>query len=78
VISLWLSVEKIFLGKPIGDRPLLLMGVLMILVGIQMFTTGLIGEMVIGPRMKETTHLKIDMEIPPGSVSAAEHERAAS
>lgn len=78
VISVWLSVEKIALGKPIGDRPLLLMGVLMMLVGIQMFTTGLIGEMVIGPRMQDTSHLTVDEEISPGTVPAAEHERAAS
>ncbi len=77
VISVWLSIEKLALGMPIGDRPLLLLGVLMILVGIQMFTTGLIGEMVVGPRMKDTGHLAVDEELPPAVVSAAEHERAA-
>lgn len=66
VISIWLSVEKLVYGQPIGDRPLLLLGVLMILVGIQMFTTGLIGEMVVVPRMQETRHLRVDLEVPPG------------
>jgi hypothetical protein len=53
VISLWISVEKVFYGIPIGDRPLLLFGVLLILVGVQMFTVGLIGEMIVVPRMQK-------------------------
>jgi len=36
-----------FLGKgPIGDRPLLLLGVLLVLTGVQLLSTGLIGEML--------------------------------
>lgn len=63
VISLWLSVEKLFLGRPIGDRPLLLLGVTMILVGVQMFTTGLIGEMVVVPRMARTAEYRVAGEV---------------
>lgn len=59
VISLWLSVEKLVLGRPIGDRPLLLLGVLMILAGVQMFTTGLIGEMVVVPRMERPSAYRV-------------------
>lgn len=59
LISLWISIDKIFFGKPIGDRPLLLFGVLLILLGSQMFATGLLGEMIIRPRMEETTSYQI-------------------
>ena len=52
IVSLWISIDKLFFGHPIGDRPLLLFGVMMILVGIQMFSIGLIGEMIVVPRMK--------------------------
>lgn len=55
IITLWLSVEKIFFGQPIGDRPLLLFGVLLILVGIQMFTVGLIGALIVVPRMQRAS-----------------------
>ena len=55
LISLWISVDKLVFGNPIGDRPLLLLGVLLIVLGFQMFTTGLLGEMIIRPRMEETT-----------------------
>ena len=33
-----------FQGQPIGNRPLLLLGVLLILVGAQSFSIGLLGE----------------------------------
>ncbi|MBX2820417.1 MAG: glycosyltransferase family 2 protein [Rhodothermaceae bacterium] len=55
LISLWISVDKLVFDNPIGDRPLLLLGVLLIILGFQMFTTGLLGEMIIRPRMEETT-----------------------
>ncbi len=35
-----------FMGKGIGDRPLLMLGTLMIIVGIQMLIFGLLGEMI--------------------------------
>jgi len=34
------------MGQPLNNRPLLLLGVLLMLVGIQVLTTGLIGEMI--------------------------------
>ena len=46
-ISLYLSVGKIFSGKDIGGRPLLLLGVLLIIVGIQFIGMGLLGEMMV-------------------------------
>ena len=54
VISLWLSIEKIFFGMPIGDRPLLLLGALLIILGVQLFSTGFIGDLVIRRRMEES------------------------
>lgn len=47
LISLYLSLEKIFLDTDIGGRPLLLLGVLMIIVGIQFIGMGLLGEMMV-------------------------------
>ncbi len=65
VISLWISVDKVFFDNPIGDRPLLLFGVMLIVLGFQMFTTGLLGEMIIRPRMEETTTYQVvEMMVP--------------
>lgn len=65
LISLWISFDKIVFGNPIGDRPLLLLGVLMIVVGVQMFTTGLIGEMLIKGEMERTSSYQITRTLPP-------------
>lgn len=45
-ISLYLSFEKLLLGRSIGGRPLLLLGVLLIIVGIQLIGMGVLGEMI--------------------------------
>ncbi len=47
LILLYLTIEKIFLGKSIGGRPLLLLGVLLVIVGIQFIGMGLLGEMIV-------------------------------
>lgn len=46
LILLYLSIEKI-LGRPIGGRPLLLLGALLVIVGIQFIGMGLLGEMIV-------------------------------
>jgi glycosyltransferase involved in cell wall biosynthesis len=47
LISLYLSIDKFFFGTPIGGRPLLLLGALLIIVGIQLIGMGLLGEMIV-------------------------------
>jgi glycosyltransferase involved in cell wall biosynthesis len=47
LISLYLSIDKLFFGTPIGGRPLLLLGALLIIVGIQLIGMGLLGEMIV-------------------------------
>ncbi len=47
LISLYLTGEKVLLGRDIGGRPLLLLGALLIIVGIQFIGMGLLGEMVV-------------------------------
>jgi glycosyltransferase involved in cell wall biosynthesis len=44
-IATYLSFIRLFLGKPIGDRPLLMLAILLILVGVQLVTMGLLGEL---------------------------------
>ncbi|HET55904.1 MAG TPA: glycosyltransferase [Ignavibacteria bacterium] len=47
IVNLWLTYEKIFLGKGIGNRPLLFLGILLIIVGVQFFAVGLLGEIIV-------------------------------
>jgi glycosyltransferase involved in cell wall biosynthesis len=47
LILFYLSFDKIFGGRDIGGRPLLLLGALLIIVGIQLIGMGLLGEMLV-------------------------------
>ena len=46
-IGLWLTAEKLITGAAIGGRPLLLLAVLLVLVGVQFFGIGLLGELTV-------------------------------
>ena len=45
-ILAYLGVVRVFLGQPIGDRPLTLLGILLFVVGVQFITSGLLAELV--------------------------------
>jgi glycosyltransferase involved in cell wall biosynthesis len=47
IIMLYLSIEKLIFGESIGNRPLLILGVLLFLSGLQLLSTGIIAEVVI-------------------------------
>lgn len=46
LIGLFLTALKIFLHENIGNRPLLLLAVLLVVIGVQLITMGLLGEMI--------------------------------
>jgi glycosyltransferase involved in cell wall biosynthesis len=45
--GLYLVFVKVFLGQDIGERPLLILSALLIILGVQMISIGLVAEMVI-------------------------------
>ncbi len=47
LIAAYLSFIRLFFGSPIANRPLLLLGILLIFVGVQLVTMGLLGELTI-------------------------------
>ncbi len=47
IIALVLSIERIFFGLLLYRRPILLLAILLIIVGIQIVMTGIIGELVV-------------------------------
>ncbi|MGH2991710.1 MAG: glycosyltransferase family 2 protein [Solirubrobacterales bacterium] len=51
LISLYLALLR-FSGEAIGDRPLLLLGALLIVVGFQLLTFGLLGQMLVVMRQE--------------------------
>ena len=46
VIDIYLTFLKIFLGQSIGDRPLLILSIVLLLAGIQLFCFGLLAELL--------------------------------
>ena len=52
-VSLWITIDKWFLGNPIGDRPALLLGALLITVGLLLMSTGFLAELIVRQRMEE-------------------------
>ncbi|MCR4276967.1 MAG: glycosyltransferase [Candidatus Roizmanbacteria bacterium] len=47
LVSLYLAIERIFFGVLLYQRPLLQLGILLIIIGIQVVMTGIIGELVV-------------------------------
>lgn len=74
IVSLYLVGEKIA-GNPIGQRPLLLLGVLLIVVGVQLFTIGLVSEMIQRNHLRrdiDEVAARIERVIEPGSLASAD------
>lgn len=46
LIMAWLFIDKFILGDDIGTRPLLMVGVVLLLASVQMITTGILAEMI--------------------------------
>ncbi len=43
----WMGIERLYFGNPIGDRPLVLLGILLTVMGLQFVTMGLLGEILV-------------------------------
>jgi hypothetical protein len=43
----WVVVERLFLAQPLADRPMLLIASLLVVLGMQLFALGLLGELII-------------------------------
>jgi glycosyltransferase involved in cell wall biosynthesis len=57
VINIYLAVEKIFAKGILSNRPLLFLGILLVIVGIQFVSMGLLGEMITETQKKRTDYL---------------------
>ncbi|MBC7237661.1 MAG: glycosyltransferase family 2 protein [Chloroflexi bacterium] len=47
LLGLWLTFEKLVLGQSIGNRPALILSVLLMVMGVQLVSIGLLGEMIV-------------------------------
>ena len=58
VINLYLFYIRVFLFQPIGDRPLLILGVLLMVLGAQFISIGFLGEMIAQKTPKKDYSIK--------------------
>jgi glycosyltransferase involved in cell wall biosynthesis len=62
VVLFYLIVQRLFFGMPLADRPALLVSSLLVVLGLQIFALGLLGELIIfthARQIKEYTIEKI-------------------
>ncbi|MCK4956140.1 MAG: glycosyltransferase family 2 protein [Candidatus Cloacimonetes bacterium] len=52
IISLYLTIMKYFYHQPLSNRPILFLAILLIMVGIQFFSIGLLGELMVNQSRK--------------------------
>ena len=63
----YLTVVKLFFGQPIGERPLLVFGVMLVLLGAQSFLAGLLGEMIVRPEMENVSRYDVRDTLEPAA-----------
>ncbi len=60
LLALFLFVQRTFLGVGLADRPLVLVSILLIVFGIQLFAIGLVAEIIIFTHSKESKEYIIE------------------
>jgi glycosyltransferase involved in cell wall biosynthesis len=76
LVELYMTIDKLVFGNPIGQRPLLLLGALLIIVGVQLLSLGLIGELIANSRARSGPDpAQIAVVVGPATVSAGGEER---
>lgn len=61
IFAIYLSILR-FQGETIGNRPLLILAILLLITGLQMLLSGLIAEMLVNQRSFSDRNLPIDYE----------------
>ena len=59
-ITSYLVINRLFFGVGLSDRPLFLIGILFIVLGLQIFAIGLIGEIIIFTHTKEIKEYNVE------------------
>jgi glycosyltransferase involved in cell wall biosynthesis len=60
LITAWLVIDRLFLDHALGGRPALLLSSLLVVLGLQLFALGLLGELIIFTHAREMKDYKVD------------------
>ena len=73
----YLGVDRIFFGAALADRPLLLLAALLVVLGMQIFALGLLGELIIFTHARGLKDYRVEAVIQyPDAVAASDAESA--
>jgi len=56
----WIVIERLFFGQELTQRPALLLSTLLVVLGLQLFALGLLGELIIFTHAKQIRDYQID------------------
>jgi len=81
VLVTWLAIDRLVFLHPLADRPALLLSSLLVVLGMQLFALGLLGELIIFTHAREIKDYQIDsvirypqeapaVEAPPEAIAA--------
>lgn len=73
IITLVLIAQRLFFNQPLADRPALLLSSLLVVLGLQLFAIGLLGELIIFTHAKTIKDYQVDrvIEFASGKVDSA-------
>ncbi len=63
LLILWLIVERLFFDLPLAERPALLLSTLLVVLGLQVFALGLLGELIIFTHARSIKDYQIESVI---------------
>jgi glycosyltransferase involved in cell wall biosynthesis len=75
LLTAWLVLDRLAFDHPLADRPALLLSSLLVVLGLQLFAIGLLGELIIFTHARDIKDYQVDriIEFPkdPGEVESA-------
>ena len=63
LLVLWLVIQRLFFGQELADRPALLLSTLLVVLGLQLFALGLLGELIIFTHARTIKDYQIERSI---------------
>ncbi|HEU4625689.1 MAG TPA: glycosyltransferase [Steroidobacteraceae bacterium] len=72
LLTTWLVIDRLILHHPLADRPALILSSLLVVMGLQLFALGLLGELIIFTHARELKDYKIDRIIEYAPAEAAQ------
>ncbi len=63
LLGIYLFIQRVFMGVPLADRPLVLVSILLLVFGVLSFSIGLIGELIIFTHAKDLKDYVIEKVI---------------